>query len=81
MKVLVKPMTIVMLVAILTIVACSTPPPPVSRDNLQTTQQETIEAADMANQSMQQRKGLEAELSRKEAELNSLKDYERQLGF
>jgi len=81
MKVYFKLMSVVTLVLLLTIVACSTPPPPVSKDQLQTVQRETLEAEEEANTSTQEREALESELSRKEAELRSLKDHERRLGF
>jgi len=81
MKVLLRMLTIALLAMVMTIVACSTPPPPVSRDELQSARNEAIEAEELAESSTQERRDLENELARKEAELRSLRDYERQLGF
>jgi septal ring factor EnvC (AmiA/AmiB activator) len=77
-----KAITITLLLAfLLMIVACSTPPPPVSRDQLQTARNEAITAEESVNESLQEKRALEAELARKEAELRSLVEYERQLGL
>ena len=81
MNILSRTLTIAMLALVLLIVACAAPPPPVSREQLQTARNETLEAEEMASESTQEKRALENELARKEAELRSLRDYERQLGF
>lgn len=77
-----KSITILLLfVAVIMITACSTPPPPVSRDQLQTARTEALDAEQIANESSQEKRDLENELSRRESELRSLRNYERQLGL
>lgn len=80
MKSLLKLATIALLLMIMLLAACSTPPQPVSREQYQTALNEATEAERTADQNLQEMRNLEAELARKEAELRSLKDYERQLG-
>jgi hypothetical protein len=61
--------------------ACSTPPQPVTRDQYQSATQEAFEAEQTAAKSLQERDQLKSEVSRKETELKSLKEYERVLGY
>ncbi len=81
MKVIFRLTILAILAIMLTLVACSTPPPPVSQSELQAARSETLEAEESAASSDQELQELEAQLSRREAELRSLRDYERQLGF
>jgi len=81
MKSFLKLITIGLVLATLILAACSTPPQPVSQEQYQTAYREAVETEATANSNLQEKKALEAELARKEAELRSLKDYERELGF
>jgi len=81
MKGFLKLMIIGLVLATLLIAACSRPPQPVSQEQYQTAVREAREAETTANSNLQLKKDLEAELSRKEAELRSLRDYERELGL
>lgn len=81
MKSFLKLVTIGLVLATLLLAACSTPPQPVTRDQYQTAVREAAEAEATANSNLQLKKDLEAELTRKEAELRSLRDYERELGL
>lgn len=81
MKSFLKLITIGLILATLLLAACATPPQPVSRDQYYTALDEAIEAEETAEQNRQLREDLEDELARKEAELRSLRDYERELGL
>lgn len=72
---------VVVILTVLMVTACSTPPPPVSRVELDSARTETLAAEETASKSDREKKTLEDELARKEAELRSLQQYERQLGL
>ncbi|MCB5230683.1 MAG: hypothetical protein WCX83_04645 [Candidatus Cloacimonas sp.] len=62
------------------VTACSTPPQTVSRDQYQAATREVNEADENAAKSRRERDELVNEVSQKEAELKSLKEYERVIG-
>jgi starvation-inducible outer membrane lipoprotein len=76
-----KLITVGLILTALFLAACSTPPQPVGREQFQTTMNEAAEAEQTAEANQQEKRALENELARKEAELRALKDYERQLGL
>ncbi|MBN2460016.1 MAG: hypothetical protein JXB60_00295 [Candidatus Cloacimonetes bacterium] len=59
--------------------ACAPPPPPVSKDQLDTSDTEAIEAEGRAKELETEMKSLETEVSIKKAELESLERYKQQL--
>ncbi len=80
MKSFLKLATMLLVVAAFFLGACAMSPP-VTDEQYHTALNEAIEAEQTADQNLQEKRRLEAELARKEAELRSLKDYERQLGL
>ena len=81
MKSYLKYVTLALIFAALMLSACSVRPQAVSRDQYYTALDEAVEAETTANNNLQRKNDLEAELARKEAELRSLIDYERELGL
>ncbi len=80
MKNLIKLLFGIVLVASLLLTACAPPPPPVSRDQLEQAEMEAVEAEETAEELRRELSELREQLRIKEAELESLKEYERQLG-
>lgn len=59
--------------------ACAPPPPPVTKDQLETSDAEAIAAEKEASQLKMEMEDLEDQVATKKAELKSLKDYQKQL--
>lgn len=76
-----KYVTLALVFTALLLTACSVSPPPISHEQYYTALDEVVEAETTANNNLQRKNDLEAELARKEAELRSLINYERELGF
>lgn len=79
MKTILKVSVGMLLLASLFLTACSTPPPPVSQDQLETAEMETVKAEEVAADKSVELKELKKEVSMKQAELDNLKEYQRQL--
>jgi len=67
------------LLASILLSACAPPPPPVSKDQLDTAENEAIAEEKKAADQNANLKALEAEVAAQEAELKSLKKYQKQL--
>jgi TolA-binding protein len=80
MKNLIKLLFGIVLVASLLLTACAPPPPPVSRDQLEQAEMDAVEAEETAEELRRELSELREQLRIKEVELESLKEYERQLG-
>ena len=78
MKNLVKIFVVVMVLSIL-LSACAPPPPPVTKVQLNTAKEEAIQEEEKADNLNNEMKALEAELAEQEAELKSLKEYQKEL--
>ena len=78
MKNLVKIFVVVMVLSIL-LSACAPPPPPVTKVQLDTAKEEAIQEEEKADNLNNEMKALEADLAEQEAELKSLKEYQKQL--
>jgi len=78
MKNLVKIFVVVMVLSIL-LSACAPPPPPVTKVQLDTAKEEAIQEEEKADNLNNEMKALEAELAEQEAELKSLKEYQKEL--
>ena len=78
MKNLVKIFVVVMVLSIL-LSACAPPPPPVTKVQLNTAKEEAIQEEEKADNLNNEMKALETELAEQEAELKSLKEYQKEL--
>ena len=78
MKNLVKILVVVMVLSIL-LSACAPPPPPVTKVQLNTAEEEAIQEEEKADNLNNEMKALEADLAKQEAELKSLKEYQKEL--
>lgn len=67
------------LIASVFLSACAPPPPPVTQDQLDTTDAEALKVEKEASQLKVEMNDLEEEVAVKKAELKSLKDYQKQL--
>lgn len=79
MKMLMRTTFITLLLVALLLSACAPPPPPVSQDQLSTAQRETIAEEQKASELAKEKAKLEKELASKQAELEKLEQYKRQL--
>ncbi|MCD4820278.1 MAG: hypothetical protein K8S23_16470 [Candidatus Cloacimonetes bacterium] len=79
MEKLTKLFLVIIVIATILLSACSTPPPPVSKDQLETAKYEALEIEKKSDSLNKEKKALEIELSEREAELERLKEYKRQL--
>jgi len=69
---------LVLLISIL-LSACAPPPPPVTKDQLEQTDAEALEAEKNADELKTEMDTLEEELNRRKAELESIKEYQQEL--
>jgi septal ring factor EnvC (AmiA/AmiB activator) len=79
MKMLMKTAFITLLLFVLLLSACAPPPPPVSQDQLSVALRETTAEEQKANELAKEKAKLEKELASKQAELEKLEQYKRQL--
>ncbi|MDP8269472.1 MAG: hypothetical protein P9L97_12175 [Candidatus Tenebribacter davisii] len=78
MKRLLKILLVVMALSIL-LSACAPPPPPVTKGQLGTAETEAIDEEKKADELNTEMQSLEAKLAEEEAELKSLKEYQKEL--
>jgi hypothetical protein len=69
---------LVLLISIF-ITACAPPPPPVTKDQLDLSEAEALEAEQNADELKMEKDALEEELKMKQAQLESLKNYQQEL--
>ena len=67
------------LIASIFLSACAPPPPPVTKDQLDTSEEEALAAEKEANELKMEMNDLEEQVAKRKAELESLKDYQKQL--
>ncbi len=70
---------IAVIILTLLLSACAAPPPPVTQDQYDTAVREAQDAEARADQLGKQKSSLSQDLSTKQSELNSLKDYQQEL--
>ncbi|MCF7859067.1 MAG: hypothetical protein K9N07_07075 [Candidatus Cloacimonetes bacterium] len=72
---------VILLIVVLSILlsACAPPPPPVTKSQLNTAEDEAIQEEKKAETLNGEMKSLEAQLAKQEAELKSLKEYQKVL--
>lgn len=79
MKKILKLSVGMVLLASLFLTACAPPPPPVSKDQLDTAEMETIQAEKDAAAKATELKELQQEVDQRKADLEAIKEYQKQL--
>jgi outer membrane murein-binding lipoprotein Lpp len=79
MKNITRLMVLSVIIGSIFLSACAPPPPPVTKDQLDTAEQEAIAAEKEADKLGAEVQALEDELAAKQEELKSLKKYESEL--
>ena len=79
MKKFIKLMLAMVILLSLLLSACAPPPPPISKIQLEQAEAEAIAAEENASKLENEMNSLEEEVTIKQAELKSLKDYKEQL--
>jgi outer membrane murein-binding lipoprotein Lpp len=79
MKRILRMLFVLVILSSILLSACAPPPPPVTKDQLDTAENETLAEEKKANDLQNEMNALEAELSAKEAEYESLIKYQNEL--